>query len=119
MGRRALVVMLLFAAMTATADAHTLTYSKAKAVAQRKGDSVAGKRTRIKSILRLSSHRYTAQAHWSQQNPTGCKGCGVDPTTNQLIDTPTTESCFVDMSIRFAGRRTRRVVARIQSRACF
>jgi hypothetical protein len=114
-----LAVLVLFAASAPAADAHTLSYSKAKRAAQKKGDAVAGKRTRIKSLFRQSRHRYYAQAHWKRVDPDGCKGCGYDPETGTVHDTPTTESCFAEIIVRFRSRQSHRVVAIVDSKSCF
>lgn len=58
------IVFALSLSFAATAQAHTLNYSKAKRAAQAKGDGFAGKRTRIKSMIRTSNHGFYAQAHW-------------------------------------------------------
>jgi hypothetical protein len=100
------------------ADAHTLGRDKAKRAAQRKADRFAGQRTQVNVLLRQSRHRYYGQAKWTRTIPDGCKGCGYDPATGQIYDTPTTEYCFVEMGIRFRSRRSHRVVVRITSEAC-
>ena len=114
-----IVLGLALLALPATTAGHTLTYSKAKRAAQKRADAHAHKRTKVNSLLRQSRHRYYAQAKWSRTIPDGCKGCGYDPATGQTYDTPTTESCFVEISVRFKSKRSRKVIARITSSACF
>jgi hypothetical protein len=48
-------------------------------------------------MFRLGQQTYSGTAEWERTNPTGCKGCGYDPATGQLYDTPTTESCSVGL----------------------
>lgn len=120
-GRAVLAVfaaVALLSAVAGPAEAHRLTYSKAKAAAQNKGDQVAGKRTRVNTLIRQSRHRYYAQAKWTQVIPDGCKGCVYNPTTGQVEDGPTTEYCFVELSVRFRSRTSYRVVARLVSKVC-
>jgi hypothetical protein len=117
-------VLLLLAALTvagpvAVADAHTLSRSKAKRAAQRKADRFADQKTRVNVLMRMSRHRYYAQAKWTRTIPEGCKGCGYNESTGQVYDTPTYESCWIEMGIRFRSRRSRHVITRITSEACF
>lgn len=100
------------------AEAHTLSYRAAKKTAQRKGDQVAGKRARVSTLIRQSRHRYYAQAKWTRTDPTGCKGCGYDESTGQFYDTPSTEYCWAELTVRFRSKRSRRVVAILESKSC-
>lgn len=116
---RATIVLVAVLATVAPAEAHTLTYREAKKAAQRKGDALANQRARIKSLLRTSRHRYYAQAHWKRVDPNGCEGCGYDPETGAVYDTPTTESCFAEMVVKFRSKRSRRTRAVLTGKSCF
>ena len=115
----AIVAGLVFAALPAAADAHTLTYKQAKRAAQAKGDQIAAKRTRLSTLLRQNRHRYYAQVKWSFTDPDGCKSCGFNPDTGEVFDTATTVQCFAEITVRFRSQISSRVMARIQSKSCF
>ena len=114
-----MVLLIAVLAAGAPADAHTLAYREAKKAAQRKGDAVANKRTRIKSLLRTSPHRYYAQAHWKRVDPDGCEGCGYSPETGEFYDTPVTESCFAEIVVKFRSKHSRRTRAVLTGKSCF
>ena len=113
------IVPLLLGALPAVAEAHTLSYSKAKRAAAAKGKRIAHKRTRVKSLIRMSRHRYYAQVHWTRTDPDGCIGCGYDEDTGAFYNTATTEYCFAELTVKFRSRRSRRVVAIRDSQVCF
>lgn len=106
----------LFAAPAA--EAHTLKYRTAKRAVQKRANRLAHRRTRVTTLMRLSRHRYYAQAEWSYTDPTGCKDCGYDPDTGALYDTPTTVNCWAEFRAYYRGHRTRRVSVRVDSRSC-
>ena len=113
-----LSVLLGLLAMSAAADAATLTYGRAKAAVQKRADAFAGQRTTVNTLIRRDARRYYAQARWSFVDPTGCKGCAVAPDGVTIIDGPITRSCFAEFSVR-GSSRSRRVVVSVQSRSCF
>jgi hypothetical protein len=115
----AATLLVAFLVMAVPAEGHTLSYRQAKKAAQQKGDAVANKRTRIKSLLRTSPHRYYAQAHWKRVDPNGCEGCGYDPETGDSYDTPVTESCFAEIVVKFRSKDSRRVRAVLTGKSCF
>jgi hypothetical protein len=115
----ALITVIVALASPAPAVGHTLTYSKAKRAVQKRADAHAHTRTRVNALIRQSRHWYYAQAKWTRTDPDGCKGCGYDPATGQTYDTPTTEKCFVEISVRFKSKRSRKTVARVKSSGCF
>ena len=106
----AVAVAGLCAQAVPSAEAHTLSYSKAKRAAQSKGDALAGKRTRVNSLLRMSKHKYYTQVRWTQTDPTGCKGCKYNEDTMELEDGPSTESCFAEINVVFRSARSSRTV---------
>ena len=121
---RRLTVMLIVAALSLTlggvADAHVLKYGKAKRAAQNRADAFAGQQTTVDFLVRESDHRFYGEAEWTRVNPTGCKECVWDPITGTLYPTPTTETCYVDLNVRFKSRPgSRKVRAAITSSACF
>ena len=101
------------------AEAHTISYDKARKAVQRKADRFAGERTHVNALIRTSKHRYYAQARWEQIDPDGCKGCDFDPYTFEMLDMPTTEYCSAELAVRFASRRSRRLITRIIGHTCF
>lgn len=125
MGRRIVArfgvafVVPLLVAVPATADAHTLTYGKAKRAAQAKGNDLAGKRVRVNSLLRTAPHRFYAQVKWTDIDPDGCVGCGYNPSTGTTYDTATTEYCHAELSVRFRSVTSRRTRVSTISRSCF
>lgn len=122
------VALLMLGGLLATApvaDAHTLTYSRAKAAVQARANSLAGQATVVNTVQRSSiprrghsAHAYYAQARWTYVDPTGCKGCAVAPDGLTLIDGPTTVSCFAEFGVRFRSTRSRSVVVSVQSKSC-
>lgn len=123
MRRAALIALSLALLAPATAEAHSLTYGRAKAAGQAKGNAIAGQQVRVRSVQRLSYgrhiHLYQAQVSWSRVNPTGCKGCAVAPDGETLIDAPTTESCSADLRVRFRSARSRSTITSVVSQSCF
>lgn len=108
----------LFALAAPTVDAHTLSYSKAKRAAQSRADDIANKRTRVSTLIRISSHQFYVQAKWTRTDPNGCMGCEYNEITGELEDSPTTEYCFVGLKVRLASSRSRRVKTAIQEKVC-
>ncbi len=110
-------------AVTPAANAHTLTYGKAKREAQTRADTFATPRAEpraeVNSLIRQAKHRYFAQARWTRVDPVGCKGCGYNEVTGEFEDTPTTEYCSAELSVRYRSHRSRRPVGRIVSSSCF
>lgn len=108
--------------LPASADAHTLSYSKAKAAVQKRADSIAHKHTRVNTMIRITRHRWYGQAKWQRTttDPIGCKGCGYDPATGTFYDTPTTttEYCFVGMQVKFRSRRSHRLRTALTEHVC-
>lgn len=111
--------VLVLMATAAPADAHTLTYKKARAAAQKKADRFAGQRTSIEWMFRRDRHRYSARADWEEVDPDGCQGCGYDPVTGTFYDTPVTKYCSATVIVRYRSHRSRRPTARIDEHACF
>lgn len=74
--------------LSSTAEAHSLTFTAARNAAQLRADGYAGQRTHVMTMLRQSAHAYYVQAEWTSIDPVGCKGCGFDPATGALYDTP-------------------------------
>lgn len=101
------------------ANAHKLTYGKARAAAQKQADKFAGQSTSIEYMFRRSRHRYSASAEWERVDPDGCKGCGYDPVTGAFYDTPTTEHCSATLIVRYRSHRSRRPVATVDEHSCF
>lgn len=118
-----LLTICALAVIASPAGAHGLTYGKAKREAQSRADLFANPRsedrTTVNSLIRQSKHRYFAQAKWTRVDPVGCKGCGYDESTGEFFDTPTTEYCSAELSIRYRSHRSRRPVGRIVSSSCF
>lgn len=106
---------LMLVALPVAADAHTLTYGKAKRAAQTKADAFAHADTKIKGLLRLSRHRYEAHAAWTRTIRGGCKECGDNPATGEVFDTDLVEDCFATIAVALRGRRVR---TRITSSEC-
>ena len=110
----------LLVALSATpADAHTVSYGKAKRAAQNRADRFAGQRVEVNSLLRINRHRYFVQARWERVDPDGCRGCDFDPITFEPRDSPTTVYCSAAMTVRFKSRRSRQLLTRITDSACF
>ena len=97
MKRRTLTTLMLLLALAvaapAVAEAHTLGYTKAKRAAKAKANRFAGQSTRVTTLMRLSQHRWYAQAEWG-------------------------EYCFVELNVKFRSKRSRRVVAQITGSYC-
>lgn len=94
-----------------------LNYGPAKRAMQAKADRFAGQRTAVKQLYRLKPVVYSGRAEWEHVNPTGCKGCGYDPATGNVYDTPSTEYCSVSMVARKLSSGVIRV--RIEESSCF
>ena len=121
--RRLTITLIVAAAISVAwggvADAHRLKYERAKRAAQNRADAHAGQRTTVYLIVRDSNHRFYAEAEWTRVNPTGCQECAWDPATGTLHPTPTIETCYVDLNIRFQLRPgSRRVRTFITSSTC-
>lgn len=112
----ALLAVLLLAAPAA--EAHTLTYGKARAAAQKKADAFAGMATSIESLQRTSRHRYTARVEWERVNPAGCRGCGYDSVTDRFFDTPSTDYCSATLVVRYRSHRSKRAAAFVDEHSC-
>ena len=111
-----LISLALLALLAApAADAHTLTYTKAKRAANKKADSFARTDARVKGLLRLSRHRYEAHAEWRRTIPGGCKECGENPATGQVFDTDEVEYCSAEIAVVLRGGRIR---TRVTSSEC-
>jgi len=80
-----------------TTVAPRLAYADARTAIQSEANRFAGMPTTISSLYRQDLQTYTGRAEWSRVNPTGCKGCGYNSTTDKSFDTPDTESCSVSM----------------------
>lgn len=106
----------LLAAAPVTPAASQLNYAPAKRAMKAKADKYAGKRTKITLMYRLKPTVYSGQAQWDRVNPTGCKGCGYDPVTGEIYDTPSTESCSLSMIAKKLGSGQIRV--RIENSFC-
>jgi hypothetical protein len=94
-----------------------LNYAPAKRAMQAKADRFAGKQTKITFMFRLKPMVYSGRAEWDQVDPTGCKGCGYDPVTGEIYDTPSNESCSVSMVAK--KLTSGRIRVRIDSSLCF
>ena len=121
---RRLTLILIAAALSLTlggiTDAHVLKYGKAKRAAQKRANASAGQQTTLDFLVRQSNHQFYGEASWTRVNPTGCGECAWDPTTGTLNPTPTIETCYVDLNVRFKLRpRSHKVRAFVPSRACF
>jgi hypothetical protein len=93
-----------------------LTYAQARRAIQSKADSFAGTSTRITTMYRLGAAAYSGSAEWDRTNPTGCNGCGYDPVTGDIYDTPSTESCSA--SIRAKRLSSGRIRVGIENFFC-
>jgi hypothetical protein len=123
-GRVGIVVIAMLGSLLAAptahrAEAHKIKYGKAKRVAQKRANQIAGQPTKVKSLFCFLDHKCTGSAEWTYVDPTGCKGCGYNPVTNSFYDTPITVYCFVTLNIRFRSARSKRIVAATTGKACF
>ena len=109
------------------ADAHTLPYKKARAVAQKAADRFAGEEpTRLMKVERefglviqhAERHRWVSESKWHRIWPDGCLGCRYDDQAGVWYDEPDTEECTVRFEIRFASRRSHRVVTEMLGFSC-
>lgn len=117
--RRLLVICVLAALPVPAANAHTLTYRDARKAAQLEADAFAKASTSLRSLLRVTRHRYTAGAEWAYVDPTGCKACVYDESTGTFRDGPETVQCSVTVVVRYRSHRSRRPVAFVDGHACF
>ncbi len=105
--------------LPAAADAHTLTYSKARAASQARGDALANQRVTVNVVQRISAHSYYTQVRWQRVDPVGCKGCVYDEASGELRDGPSTSFCSAEIRVRFRSSRSRTTRAAVQSQSCF
>lgn len=120
LGRGPAVFLCLFAlASSGIAEAHSLKYGKAGRAAQERANQFAGQGTAVSTLFKIGDHQYYAQAKWNRVNPTGCTGCGYDPNTGRIYDTPTTEYCFVELKVKFKSGRSKKVRSAVTGHACF
>lgn len=89
------------------ADAHTLSFSTARRAAQLRANAFAHQSTQVGAMLRQGLHTYYVQAHWTAVDPVGCKGCGFDPNTGGVYDTPSTEYHSIAMRAVCIGTHSR------------
>jgi hypothetical protein len=107
------------------AQAHTLSYGKARAAVQQRANAFAHQATTVNVMFRQSRHRYYAQARWQYVEQVPCAGCGFDPATGTAYDTtfPATRFCSVELSVGYSSgshsSRNRRIVARVTGHLCF
>jgi hypothetical protein len=113
----ALACVLTSAVTCLAASTPRLSYSAAKRAIQAKADHVAGTRTRITALYKLGAATYSGRAEWTRVNPTGCTGCGYDPITGAITDTPENESCSLDMHAKRLN--SGRVRVSIENSACY
>jgi len=81
-----------------------LAYAAALAAIQSEADRFADRPTSITSMYRRDEVTFSGTAKWAQTIPDGCKGCGYDPDTDAFYDTPTTESCSIDLVATLADQ---------------
>ena len=119
MARLAVLTLVVVLGVTSAAMAHTLTYKKARAAAQKKADAFAGQRTSIEWMFRRSRHRYSARAEWEKVDPDGCENCGYDTVTDTFYNTPVTRYCSATLIVRYRSHRSRRPRATVDEHSCF
>jgi hypothetical protein len=117
--KRLLVTLSALALLApATAGAQPrLSYGRAKAAVQVKANKIAGRPTRVTTMIRVDATTYGASAEWEQVNPHGCPGCGYDPATGTFFDEPRTESCSVHVHARLLS--SGRIRVSLEDSLCF
>lgn len=98
----ALVGLLAVASLSPAANQSRLTYAKAKRAIQAKADRFAGTSTEITAMYRRGALSWSGRGEWKRVNPTGCTGCDYDPITGEFVNTPSTESCSVEVLAKLA-----------------
>lgn len=94
-----------------------LTYGDARAAFQEEADRVAGQPTTLDWVFRTDEVTYSGSAEWERTDPTGCHGCGYNPTTEEAFDTPTTESCHLGMKATLT--KAEGIKVEIESSSCY
>jgi len=118
------IAVVLAAAATlgapAVAEAHTLTYARAKAFAQDRANDLtaqtAGYGTRLNYCFRTSAHRFRCVARWSYNDPARYQGCNTEPGACTPI--AGIRHCDADIVVRFRSSRSGRIVAITDGRRC-
>jgi hypothetical protein len=115
-----LAVCLLTPAVSGAETRYPLTYKQARKHAKARADQEAAKNhktAKLTSLIRQAKRRFYAQAEWRYTDPHGCSGCGYDPQTGRLYDTPTTVECDVDIIVT-RSKRTGKIWARLDGKFC-
>jgi hypothetical protein len=105
----ALVALLVLAA--AAPAAQRLSYPRAKTAVQSKANRFAGTATRITAMDRVGAVTFMGRAKWHRVDPDGCKGCDYDSATDTFTDSPSSESCSVEVVVKLRPSGSLRVSA--------
>jgi hypothetical protein len=91
-------------AMPSAAEAHFLSFGRAKTSAQKRANLWAGQRAQVHVVRRTSRHAFFARARW--------RDVGVPPGDGAG------QRCSISMRVGFASPTSRRVIVRTDGPRC-
>jgi hypothetical protein len=96
--------MVVLLALPSVAEAHVLSYAKAKSAVQKRANLWAGRRAEVHVLRRTNRHEFYARARWQDLGVPPGEGSG--------------QRCVMAMRVHFASPTSRKVLVSTEGPRC-